>query len=82
MLSHPAAETAYDELHADSANRSHAIARSWIDLPSDPHVVNEAEANVKGAVPVTACPFGSFSVDARLKLLHCDRDRGAGPRTQ
>src|ERR1700677_4118211 len=40
---YPPAKRAYDELHVDSRSRSHAIARSWIAAPSDPHVVNEAE---------------------------------------
>jgi hypothetical protein len=40
---YPPAKRAYDELHVDSTSRSHAIARSRIATPSDPHVVNEAE---------------------------------------
>src|SRR5260370_8789283 len=38
----PPAKGAYDEPHVDSTSRSHAIARSWIAGPSDPHVVKES----------------------------------------
>jgi hypothetical protein len=41
---YPPAKRAYDELRVDSTSRSHAITRSRIAAPSDPHVVKEADA--------------------------------------